>query len=77
MGYIFENYAKGAGGALNNHVDQILTNFDPLEWTRVDILHTPPPPCPRGQQVEKRKHPPKNIKMYLILISIIYGYHTL
>ena len=51
MGYIFENYAKGAGGALNNHVDQILTNFDPLEWTRVDILHTPPP-CPREQELD-------------------------
>ena len=42
MGYIFENYAKGAGGALNNHVDQILTNFDPLEWTSMDISNIPP-----------------------------------
>ena len=29
-------------GAFNNYLDQILTNFDPLEWTSVDILHTPP-----------------------------------
>ena len=27
-------------GAFNNYVDQILPNFDHLEWTIIDILHT-------------------------------------
>ena len=26
-------------GSFNNYVDQILPNFDPLEWTIVDILN--------------------------------------
>ena len=34
----------------------ILTQFcppPPLEWTSVDIFHSPPP-CPRGQKFEKK-----------------------
>ena len=45
-------------GAFNNYVDQILTNFDPLPpssgqaWTFYN-----PPPCPRGQKVDKSTPP--------------------
>ena len=45
-------------GAFNNYVDQILTNFDPLP-PRVDKRghFTTPPPCPRGQKVDKSPPP--------------------
>ena len=48
-------------GAFNNYVDQFWPNFDPLpplEWTSVDILH-PPPPCSRGQKMDKSPPPLK------------------
>ena len=41
--YLQEHVRISDNGSLNNCVDQILPNFDPhppLQWTKMDILHT-------------------------------------
>ena len=52
----FWSYYNGKG-SFNNYVDQILTNFDPPPSSGQAWTFYNPPPCPRGQKVEKSPPP--------------------